>query len=72
MTQTELEKGLEDNELAFVPHYIAPGKCNSVAIPFNYGKKRAWVHIEMVPVAKKKEDGTTSMGHMGLTTCVLQ
>ena len=44
----DLEHGLHENGLAFVPHYMAPGKCNSVDVPFPDGS-RAGIRIKQVP-----------------------
>ena len=67
MTQTELEGGLKNIQLAFVPYYSAPGKCKAVAIPFSdKDGHRASVYIKFVPGAKTKDDGVTTMGHREL------
>ncbi len=33
----DLEHGLHEHALAFVPHYTAPGQCNFVDVPFSDG-----------------------------------
>ena len=49
LSQEELESGLQANDLAFIPHYSEPGRCNGVDIPFCDGKHKASVRIKRVP-----------------------
>ena len=44
-----LEKGLHDNNLAFVPHYSAPNQCTFVDVPFSDSKLQASIRIKCVP-----------------------
>ena len=48
-TKEELESGLKAHDLAFIPHYSAPGRCNGIDIPFNAGKHKSSVRIKIVP-----------------------
>ena len=48
-SKEDLESGLKAHDLAFIPHYSAPGRCNSIDVPFNDGKHKASIRIKIVP-----------------------
>ena len=44
-----LEKGLQNNDLAFEPRYVSIGTCNSIDVQCYKGKKQSHVRIKRVP-----------------------